>query len=112
MVTNVTQGQPTDTSQTITITLPFTEYQPEQLLIISTVEPPSDDGPIMADFTSPSMQYTVTFTDLDPATEYTFTIRIVLRSNKTVDVVPAVSGSFLTQGSSELLTGRLTLATS
>ena len=98
MITDVIQDQPTDTSQTITITLPLTEYQPEQLLIITTVEPPSDDGPIMANFTSPSMQYTVTFTDLDPATEYTFTIRIFLRSNNTVDVVQPVSGNFTTAG--------------
>ena len=93
VITDLIQGQPTDTSQTITITLPLTEYQPEQLVIVSTVEPP-DDGPIMADFTSPSVQYTVAFTDLDPATEYTFTIRIVLRSDNTVDVVPRVTGAF------------------
>ena len=95
-ITNVTQGQPTDTSHTITITLPLTEYQPEQLLIISTIEPPSDDGPIMANFTSSSMQYTVTFTGLTGATIYNFTIRIVLRSNNTADVVRAATGSFMT----------------
>ena len=98
MITGLTQGIPTDTSHTITITLPLTEYQPEQLLIISTVEPPSKYGPIKANFTSPSMQYTVTFTDLDPATEYTFTIRIVLRSDKNVDVVPPANATFTTTG--------------
>ena len=61
----------------------------------------------MADFTSPSMQYTVTFDDLDPDTEYTFTIRIVLRLDNTVDVIPAVTGSFLTQSNSELSTNSI-----
>ena len=92
----MTQDQPTDTSHTITITLPLTEYQPEQLLIISTVEPPSDYGSLQGEFTSPSMLYTVKFTNLNPATEYNFTIRIVLRSNDTVNVVPIVTRVFMT----------------
>ncbi len=84
-----------DTSHTLTITLPLTPYQPEELLIISTVEP-SDGDPIMANFSRPGMQYSVTSDNLMADTPYTFTVRIVLRANTTVDVVPAVMGSFTT----------------
>ena len=98
VITDLTQDQPTDTSQTITITLPLTEYQPEQLVIISTASALGEDETVRANFTSPSVQYTVTFTDLDPATGYTFTIRIVLRSDNTVDVVTANNGTFTTSG--------------
>ena len=89
------QGQPTDTSHTVTITLPLTPYQPEELLIISTVEPSNGD-PIMANFSRPGMQYSVTFDDLMAGTSYTFTVRIVLRTNTTVDVVQAAMGLFMT----------------
>ncbi len=89
------QGQPTDTSHTVTITLPLTPYQPEELLIISTVEP-SDGNSIMANFSRPAMQYSVTFDDFMADTSYTFTVRIVLRANTTVDVVPAATRSFMT----------------
>ncbi len=87
------QGQPTDTSHTVTITLPLTPYQPEELLIISTVQP---SNPIMANFSRPGMQYSVTFDDLMAGTSYTFTVRIVLRANTTVDVVQAAIGLFMT----------------
>ncbi len=89
------QGPTTDTSQTITITLPLTPYQPEELLIISTVEP-SNGNPIMANFSRPAMQYSVTFDNLMADTTYTFTVRIVLRANPTVDVVSAAMGLFMT----------------
>ncbi len=89
------QGQPTDISQTVTITLPLTPYQPEQLLIISTVQP-SNGNPILANFSRPAMQYSVTFDNLMADTSYTFTVRIVLCANTTVDVVPAAMGSFMT----------------
>ncbi|XP_064393507.1 uncharacterized protein LOC135340988 isoform X1 [Halichondria panicea] len=94
-ITGIIQGQSTDTSYTVTITLPLTPYQPEELLIISTVEP-SNGNPIMADFSRPVMQYSVTFDNLMAATSYTSTIRIVLRANTTVDVVPAATRSFMT----------------
>ncbi len=84
-----------DTSQTITITLPLTPYQPEELLIISTVEP-SNGNPILANFSRPRMQYSVTFDNLNADTSYIFNIRIVLRASITVDVVPAAMGSFMT----------------
>ena len=94
-ISNVMQDQPTDTSHTVTITLPLTPYQPEELLIISTVEP-SDGNSIMANFSRPAMQYSVTFDDFMADTSYTFTVRIVLRANTTVDVVPAATRSFMT----------------
>ncbi len=89
------QDQPMDTSHTVTITLPLTPYQPEERLIISTVEPSNGD-PIMANFSRPGMQYSVTFDNLNADTSYTFTIRIVLHANTTVDVVPAAMGLFMT----------------
>ncbi len=94
-ISNVMQGQPTDTSHTVTITLPLTPYQPEELLIISTVEP-SNGNPIMANFSCPGMQYSMTFDNLMAGTSYTFTVRIVLHANTTVDVVPAALESFMT----------------
>ena len=94
-ISNVVLGQPTDTSHTVTITLPLTPYQPEDLLVISTVQP-SNGNPILANFSRPGMQYSVTFDNLNADTFYTFNIRIVLRANTTVDVVPAALGSFMT----------------
>ncbi len=94
-ITNVIQGPTTDTTHTVTITLPLTLYQPEELLVISTVQP-SNDNPIMANFSRPAMHYSVTFDNLIADTSYTFTLRIVLRVNTTVDVVPAATGSFVT----------------
>ncbi len=88
-------GQPTDTSHTVTITLPLTPYQPEELLVISTVQP-SNGNPILANFSRPGMQYSVTFDNLYADTLYIFTIRIVLCANNTVDVVQAATGSFMT----------------
>ncbi len=64
-ITGITlnQNQTTDTSQPTTITLPLTQYQPEELLIISTVEP-SNGNTIMANFSGPGMQLSVTFDNL------------------------------------------------
>ncbi len=47
-------------------------------------------------FLALGMQYSITFNNLMADTSYTFTIRIVLRANTTVDVVPAAMGSFMT----------------
>ena len=49
-----------------------------------------------ANFSSPAMQYSVTFDDLMADTSYTLTVRIVVRANTTVDVVQAAMGSFMT----------------
>ncbi len=84
-----------DTSHTVTITLPLTPYQPEELLIISTVEPVSITT-LVANFSRPAMQYSVTFDNLMADTSYNFTIRIVLRANTTVDVVSSATGAFIT----------------
>ncbi len=83
------------TTRTITITLPLTPYQPEELLIISTVDPSNEDT-ILANFSRPGMQYSITFDDLVADTSYTFNIRIVLRANTTVDVVQPAMGTFMT----------------
>ena len=89
------QGPTTDTSHPVTITLPLTPYQLEELLIISTVQP-SNGNPMMANFSRPGMQYSMTFDNLMVGTSYTFTVRIVLRANTTVDVVQPAMGSFMT----------------
>ncbi len=97
-ITDIVEEQPTVNSQAVTIILPLTPYQPEELLIISIVVYP--DGAIVVsiitDYTGPAQQYTVMFTGLDPETVYNYTIRIVLRANNSVDVVPAATGSFMT----------------
>ena len=49
-----------------------------------------------ANFSSPAMQYSVTFDDLMADTSYTLTVRIVVHANTTVDVVQAAMGSFMT----------------
>ncbi len=95
VITGITEGQPSETSQSVTITLPLTPYQPAALFIVSTVNPP-DIEPITAPFTNPSDQYTVTFNDLNDDTLYNFIMRIVLRTNNSVDVVPPATGSFRT----------------
>ena len=89
------QGPTTDTSHPVTITLPLTPYQPEELLIISTVQP-SNGNPMMANFSRPGMQYSMTFDNLMVGTSYTFTVRIVLRANTTVVVVQPAMGLFMT----------------
>ncbi|XP_064393493.1 mucin-2-like [Halichondria panicea] len=91
----VMQGPTTDTSHPVTITLPLTPYQPEELLIISTVQP-SNGNPMMANFSRPGMQYSMTFDNLMVGTSYTFTVRIVLRANTTVVVVQPAMGLFMT----------------
>ena len=96
IITGLSQGQSTDTSHNITITLPLTEYRPEQLLILSTASAPEDDVIVLTNYSSPGMQNTVVFTGLSQAITYNFTIRIILHSNHTVDVVPPVSGMFMT----------------
>ncbi len=92
---HVIQGPTSNTSHTVTVTLPLTQYQPDELLIISTVEP-SNGNTIVSNFSGPGMQLSVTFDNLFADTSYTFKIRIVLRDNTTVEVVPVAIGSFMT----------------
>ncbi|XP_064394063.1 uncharacterized protein LOC135341428 isoform X2 [Halichondria panicea] len=92
-ISNVTQGETTATSHSITVTLPLTVYPSGELLIVSTVSPP-DSALIMNNFTGPSIKYTVAFNNLKPATEYIFSIRIVLRTDNTMNVVAPVTGVF------------------
>ncbi len=92
-ISGVEEDESMETSHTVTITLPLTPYQPEQLLIVSTVDP-SDTAQIVAFYTGYSEQYSVTFTGLNPGTQYSFTIRIVLSADKAMDVVLAVSREF------------------
>ena len=94
-ITDIIQGQPTDTRHNVTITLPLTPYQPEELLIISTLRPVSIAA-LVANFSRPAMQHLLTFDNLMPDTSYNFTIRIVLRANTTVDVVSSATGYFMT----------------
>ncbi len=76
-------------------------YPSGELLIISTVSPP-DSAPIMNNFTGPSIKYTVAFNNLKPATEYIFSIRIVLRTDNTMNVVAPVTGVFTTAPSKSI----------
>ncbi len=80
-----------DTSFTVTVNLPITEYQPDQLLVIVFLSP-NDTAPVVADFPA-SHQYTVMFSGLMAGTSYIYTVRIVCRNDKT-DVVEPFEGSF------------------
>ncbi len=79
------------TSFTVTVNLPITEYQPDQLQIIVSLSP-NDAGPVVADFPA-SYQYTVIFSGLMAGTSYIYTVRIVRRNDMT-DVVEPFEGSF------------------
>ncbi len=80
-----------DTSFTAITNLPLTEYRPDQLQIIVSLTP-NDAAPVVADFPA-SYQYTVMFSGLMAGTSYTYTVRVVRRSDMT-DVVDAFVGSF------------------
>ncbi len=62
-----------------TINLPITEYRPDQLKINIFVTP-NDTAPVLADFPA-NYQYTVMFLGLMPGTSYTYTVRVVRRSD-------------------------------
>ncbi len=100
-ISNVTQGETTVTSHSVTVTLPLTMYPPGELLIISTVSPP-DSAPIMANFTGPSIKYTVTFENLKPSTDYIFSIKITLRTDNAMNVAAPVTGAFTTMSSKSM----------
>jgi len=82
--------------QTVSMALPITQYQAQDLLIISSLQPPVLPS-IVDNYTAPGALYNMTFSPLDPEIDYNtnYTVRIVLRSNNTVDVVPPFQGSFI-----------------
>ena len=84
IVQEITQS---DTNYTICLSLPFTGYPPSDLLIVSTLSPPHFD-PITLN------QITVTFTDLTAGILYNYTIRIVLASDQSNDILPTATGIF------------------
>ena len=77
----------------VTFPLPEVPYLPEELVIISSLTP-NDVEPMISKFTESSSQHTTTYCNLSPGVEYSYTIRIVLQSNNSVDVADPVTGSF------------------
>ena len=61
-ITTQNGGMLSDTSFTVTVNLPITEYRPDQLQIIVFLNP-NDTAPVVADFPA-SYQYTVMFSGL------------------------------------------------
>ncbi|XP_064399878.1 uncharacterized protein LOC135346234 isoform X2 [Halichondria panicea] len=84
---------PSETNYTLCLSLPFTGYPPSDLLIVSILSPPHSDT-ITLPFPSTTNQIMVTFTDLTAGVLYTYTIRIVLTSDQSNDVVPPFTGEF------------------
>ncbi len=65
---------------TVTVNLPITEYQPDQLLVIVSLSP-NDNPPVVSNFPD-SYQYTVRFAILMVDTRYNYSVWI-LRSDMT-----------------------------
>lgn len=84
-------GQQTS-AYTLILTFPLISYSQTELLIISTLTP-ADSAPIINDYPL-SSQYSVTFNGLRTGVEYTYSVRIVLRSNTSVDVYIPLMRSF------------------
>ena len=80
-----------DTSFSVTVNLPITEYPPDQLQIIVSLIP-NDTAPVVADFPA-SYQYTVMLSGLMAGTSYIYTVRVVRRSDMT-NVVEPFEGSY------------------
>ena len=93
-----------DTRFSVTLTLlPVpSPYSPNDLVIISTIDPP-DAGPIVESYPTSTQQYTVTFSGLSFGTTYTYNIRVALRNNDTITVGLPVTGSHEINGPGELL---------
>ncbi len=90
-------------SFTATVNLPITEYRPDQLLVITSFTP-NDFTPVVADFPA-SYQYTVMISSLIPGTSYTYTVRVVRRSDMT-DVVEPFVADFLIAALRKLMSGQ------
>ncbi len=82
----------TTSAYTITLKLPEISYSRSELIIISTLTP-TDSAPITDDYPL-SSQYSVTFNGLSVGVVYSYSIRIVLRTNTSIDVSIPVTGSF------------------
>ncbi len=79
------------TSFTVTVNLPITEYQPDQLQIKISLNP-NDTASVVVNFPA-SYQYTVMFSGLMAGTSYNYSVWIMRRSDMT-DVVDHFVGSF------------------
>ncbi len=79
------------TSFAVTVNLPITEYQPDQLQIKISLSP-NDTAPVVVDFPA-SYQYTVMFSGLMAGTSYNYSVWIMRRSDMT-DAVDHFEGSF------------------
>ena len=90
-ITSPNGGMMSGTSFTVTLDLPITEFQPDQLQIIISLSP-NDTAPVVANFPA-NYQYTVMFSSLMPGTSYTYTVRVVRRSDM-MNVVEPFERSF------------------
>ncbi len=81
----------TDTNFMVVVDLPVTEYRPDQLQVNVSLAP-DHVTPFTVDFPA-HYQLTVMFSDLMPDTDYTYTIRVVRRSDGT-EVVPLLMEAF------------------
>ena len=75
----------------VTFQLPEVPYLPKELAIISSLTP-NDAAPII--ISNISSQHTVRFCDLSTGVEYSYTIRIALRSDTNIGVVDSLMGTF------------------
>ena len=91
------------TSFTVPVNLQITEYQPDQLQIIVSLSP-NDTAPVVIYFPA-SYQYTVMFSGLMAGTSYTYTVRVVRRSDMT-DVVEPFVADFLIATLRKLTSGQ------
>ena len=77
----------------VTFPLPEVTHLPEELVIISSLAP-NDVTPMISNITETSSQHTLRFCDLSTGVEYSYTIRIALRSDTNIDVVDPLTGTF------------------
>ena len=91
------------TSFTVTVNLPITEYQPDQLLVTVSLIP-NDTAPVVVDFPA-SYQYTVMLSDLMVDTSYNYTVWIMRRSDMT-DAVDHFVGFFVIAALRKLPSGQ------
>lgn len=80
-------------------------YTPNDLVIISFIDPP-DDGPIVENYPMICMstqQYTVAFSGLRPGIEYEYNIQVALRTDNTTVGLPVTGNHVIITGTGELL---------